>query len=94
MNVPSAGEGWLGSRDSNPDFTVQSRTSYHWTTPQADAPKRKARYYEQSGCGQDSERCRPASRCRIMPVDPDSSATLPADDLQNLEHDRVPRRCR
>lgn len=27
-------EKWLGGRDSNPDSTVQSRVSYHWTTPQ------------------------------------------------------------
>ena len=34
---------WLGCRDSNPDTTVQSRMSYHWTTPQKD-PKRGRDY--------------------------------------------------
>ena len=29
---------WLGSRDSNPDTTVQSRVSCRWTTPQKSAP--------------------------------------------------------
>ncbi len=32
---------WLGCRDSNPDPTVQSRMSYHWTTPQQ-GPNRAA----------------------------------------------------
>ncbi len=27
-------EKWLGDRDSNPDPTVQSRMSYHWTISQ------------------------------------------------------------
>ena len=35
-----ASRGWLGSRDSNPDSTVQSRMSYHWTTPQHGSKER------------------------------------------------------
>ena len=34
---PDGGLEWLGSRDLNPDLTVQSRMSYHWTTPQQES---------------------------------------------------------
>ena len=40
VNGSGRGDSWLGSRDSNPDSTVQSRMSYHWTTPQRTAKAR------------------------------------------------------